>query len=514
MCSDVALPEPQWFSDPDPVDLDSGGHFARYLADLALRHDAPHRHLYVREPLATTTSVGPGPVGSHIELTFVGPLQTAGSTDLYIAVCVDVATGFAWVRPMPNLSAEECTASLRYVFDSVVARHGWDTSTHTPAVFTVSPHQDLILPLSVAFACPTSSGLTLTSDIPIRVEPSEQGLVSLSEWVAARLLLVADYYCQRADLNVGLLCAMMHAACYAYNAAPTLDSFAHLSAAELWYEERTRMSTFPLVPGTLTLFKTNPPSTEDDYGIYCLPGNRGQHLVFGLYSRTMLTAVGVQGGVSPLTGRALRSAQAPGVFRYPPLPKSVSSSLGTPVLMNGRLGLVPPGWLRDRRQSSRLVRVLELELDPDACLDDLPKLLPPTLVRACSEHMRPRSAIPAHFSGTRFPTGCRPATSPPSPDNSDVQVDDFEDSPPPLVDPETLTSSPVALLPVSSPMLASVSRTDCHDPDISSPDGPYMMLLTSSVTPSTDSTSQALSLAFSSSPQRDGSGPAEPTPTV
>ena len=182
--------------------------------------------------------------------------------------------------------------------------------------------------------------------------------------------------------------------------------------------------------------------------------------------------------------------------------------------MNGRLGLVPPGWLRDRRHSSRLVRVLELELDPDARLDDLLELLPPTLLRACSVHMRPRSALPAPFPGTRLPTGCRPATSTPSPDNSDVQVDDFEDSPPPLVDPETLTSSPVALLPVSSPMLASVSRTDCLDPDFSSPDGPFTTLLPSSVMPSTDGTSQVFSLAFSSSPQRDGRGPAEHTPTV
>ncbi len=183
--------------------------------------------------------------------------------------------------------------------------------------------------------------------------------------------------------------------------------------------------------------------------------------------------------------------------------------------MNGRLGLVAPEWLRKRRQSSRLVRVLELELDPDACLDDLLELLPPTLLRSCGVHMRPRSALPAPFPGTRFPTGCRPATSPPSPDNSDVhQVDDFEDSPPPLVDPDTLTSSPVVLLPVLSPTPASVLRTDYHDPDISSPDGPFTMLLPSSITPLTDGTSPAFSLAFSSSPPSDGRGPAEHTPAV
>jgi hypothetical protein len=183
-------------------------------------------------------------------------------------------------------------------------------------------------------------------------------------------------------------------------------------------------------------------------------------------------------------------------------------------LLNGRLGLVPRDWLYARRQSSRLVRVLELELDPDACVDDLLELLPPTFVRAIGMHMRPRSALPAPFPGTRLPTGSRPASSTPSPDNSDVQVDDSEVSPLPLVDHVTLTSSPVALLTVSSPMLASVSRTDCLDPDFSSPDGPFTMLLPSSVVPSTDSTSQVLSLAFSSSPQRDGRGLAEHSPTV
>ena len=63
--------------------------------------------------------------------------------------------------------------------------------------------------------------------------------------------------------------------------------------------------------------------------------------MFGLLSRKLVPAHEVHGGVSSYTCRALRSSLAPGIFGYPPLAGSTSSSLGPPVLVNGRLGLVP-----------------------------------------------------------------------------------------------------------------------------------------------------------------------------
>ena len=205
-------------------------------------------------------------------------------------------------------------------------------------------------------------------DVELLVVHSSDGLLGASEIAGARILLMADSYLQRGNLNLSCLCAMAQAACFAYNATPISTSFTYCSTAELWYLQRLELSSLVGVPGTLVRFQTESEHQAEDYGLYCLPGIQHQHFVYGVHSQSLCEATSVDLAISAHTSDLLRSQVGPSMFHYPSCPPGASSSLGEVVWVRGQLGLVVHAWHRDRVKASRLITALELELRPDSDL--------------------------------------------------------------------------------------------------------------------------------------------------
>ena len=117
VCSDVLRLE----SRPRPEDLDRGGHYRRLHEVIAQSADAGHREFFIREAGSLSEALGPVTPGLHLEIDFTGPFADGIGAGFYAAVCVDVATGFAWTLRMVDLSAQACSSMLFDLLTSVVA---------------------------------------------------------------------------------------------------------------------------------------------------------------------------------------------------------------------------------------------------------------------------------------------------------------------------------------------------------------------------------------------------------
>ena len=161
--------------------------------------------------------------------------------------------------------------------------------------------------------------------------------------------------------------------------------------AELWYLQRPELSGLVGVPGTLVRFQTDSEHQAEDYGLYCLPGIKHQHFVYGVHSQSLCEATSVALAISAHTSDLLRSQVGLSMFHYPSCPPGASSSLGVVVWVRGQLGLVDQEWHRARVQSSRLVTALELELRPGSDRKMLEDLYGPAGVISARVSLRPRS---------------------------------------------------------------------------------------------------------------------------
>jgi hypothetical protein len=210
-------------------------------------------------------------VGSSVEVSFLGPYVGSTGTPYTLAVCVEYCTGFIWVLPIADTLAIECHQLLQTLLDEVTARTSWDPSSSLLAsvVFCTAPA--FVPPPRTRLSSSDRNGSRTYEDVELLVVPSSDGLLGASEIAGARILLMADSYLQRGNLDPSCLSAMAQAACFAYNATPNPISFTHCSTAKLWYLQRPELSSLVGVPGTLVRFQTDSEHQAEDYGLYCLP---------------------------------------------------------------------------------------------------------------------------------------------------------------------------------------------------------------------------------------------------
>jgi len=349
--------EPTSAGPPDPATwsadfrraTDPAGAHAVFAASIAAPGARFGGVFHEQEPGLPPSPVDSLTIGTILEIFIFGTF-TGAQGPYCVAVGVEPVSKFSWIALLNAPTAEQCAHVARLFLTQMLARRAWSPASSLPSSVVFTSPLSWCTPPSMTLDMLDSDGTTLLLTVNLLRRPSDGSYVSTAEATAWHVLARADHFLRQGDLSLELLPAMLHAACYAFNASPKRYHWGHGSSYDLWHVDRVCMTDFPFVPGTAVCFDT---AFGVECGLYIAPYGPHQHHAYNL-STSSLTATALPLALSHTTLTALRSSPSTNAaFVYPQLSVNSASALGSPILMDGHLALAHDTWITSRTPGLR-----------------------------------------------------------------------------------------------------------------------------------------------------------------